>query len=131
MSMKAICNIYSRIIGLAQAARVTGGSPYNATALDCANVIENKIDFEFGAYTDGTHTPKLQDSADNSTFADVAAGDQVGTLTAVSSSAGQNATQSVSYIGSKRYVRGVITTSGTTTGAIIGVSYQVKKRKLN
>src|SRR5579872_2220437 len=36
-----------------------------------------------GALTDGTHTPKLQESSDNSTFTDVAAGDLLGSFSAL------------------------------------------------
>lgn len=66
-----------------------------------------------GTVTDGTHTPKLQDSDDNSTFADVAAGFLHGSFAA----AVTNTQQRVSYIGSKRYIRGVMTVAGATTGA--------------
>ena len=68
-----------------------------------------------GAITDGTHTFKLQESDDNSTFTDVAAGDLQGTLTAVSS-ANANTVQRQSYTGSKRYLRAVVTTATATTG---------------
>jgi hypothetical protein len=76
----------------------------------------------FGAWTDGSHTPKLQegDASDGSDAADVAAGDLEGAFTATTSSAGQNAIQKVGYKGSKRYVRLVMTCSGTTTGALSG-----------
>jgi len=69
-----------------------------------------------GTRTDGTHTPKLQESADNSTFTDVATADLVGSFAAIAS----NVIQRVGYIGIKRYVRVVSTVSGTTTGAVYG-----------
>lgn len=68
-----------------------------------------------GAITDGTHTYKLQESDDNSSFTDVAAGDLQGALTAVTT-AGANAVQRQSYTGSKRYLRAVVTTASATTG---------------
>lgn len=76
----------------------------------------------FGAYTDGTHTPKLQESDDNSAFTDVAAGDLLGAFTAVSAGAGANTLQKVGYKGVKRYLRVVMTTAGATTGAASGAS---------
>ncbi len=76
--------------------------------------------FQTGAYTDGTHTPKLQDSDDNSTFADVAAANLIGSFTAVSGAGQQNAIQEVGYIGGRRYIRLVVTVSGATTGAVYG-----------
>lgn len=69
---------------------------------------------ECGVITDGTHTPKLQESSDNTTFTDVAAADQIGTLAACT----QNGTQRVAYIGALRYVRVVMTVAGATTGAL-------------
>lgn len=71
----------------------------------------------FGAWTDGTHTPKLQDSSDNTTFTDVASSNLQGAFTAVSGTASNNTTQRVGYIGGARYVRVFVTATGTTTGA--------------
>lgn len=68
-----------------------------------------------GAITDGTHTFKLQESDDNSSFTDVAAGDLSGSLTAVTT-ANASSVQRQSYTGSKRYLRAVVTTAGATTG---------------
>ena len=42
------------------------------------------------------------------------------TFTAITS-ANQNAVQRVGYIGSKRYLRGVLTSTGATVGANIGI----------
>ena len=68
----------------------------------------------FGAYTDGTHTAKLQDSADNSTFADVASSNLIGAFTGISATGSSNTTQRVGYIGGARYVRVFITASAST-----------------
>lgn len=68
--------------------------------------------FQPGTITDGTHTPKVQESDDNSSFTDVAAADQLGTLAALAA----NTVQRVGYIGSKRYIRAVVTVAGATTG---------------
>lgn len=87
------------------------GAPYEA--LD--------IILDVGAWTDGTHTPKIQDSPDNSVWTDVAAANQLGAFTAISGSGQQNKLQRVSYVGTQRYVRAVVTVSGATTGAIYGV----------
>lgn len=93
---------------------VTGdiGAPYEAL----------EILFEFGAWTDGTHTPKLQDSPDNSTWTDVAAANEVGTLSAVTSAGTASTIQRMAYLGTQRYVRGVVTVSGATTGAVYGIT---------
>ena len=88
------------------------GAPYEAL----------EVLVEFGAWTDGSHTPKLQDSPDNSTWTDVAAGNQIGTFTAVTSAGGANKIQRMAYVGTQRYVRAVVTVSGATTGAIYGIT---------
>ncbi|HEX3640194.1 MAG TPA: hypothetical protein VHV10_02770 [Ktedonobacteraceae bacterium] len=73
-----------------------------------------------GAWTDGSHTFKLQDSPDNSVWTDVAAPYLQGSFTAITSAGQQNAVQKVGYLGYQRYVRAVDTVSGATTGAIYG-----------
>jgi hypothetical protein len=75
-----------------------------------------------GAWTDGTHTLKLQESDDNSVFSDVAAADLQGAFTVISGAGQQNAVQRVGYIGSKRYIRAATTVAGATTGAIYGAA---------
>ncbi len=76
--------------------------------------------FAVGAWTDGTHTPKLQESDVDvaGSYTDVGTADLQGSFTAVSGTAAQNAVQRVGYIGFKRYVRGFITVAGGTTGAV-------------
>lgn len=78
------------------------------------------IEFNFGAITDGTHTPSVEDSPDNSTWTAVDASLLVGSLTEVTSSSGGGAVQSVGYIGGQRYVRSVVTVAGATDGGIYG-----------
>lgn len=69
--------------------------------------------------------PKLQDSDDNSTFTDVAAADLVGSLPAQLAAA---SIVKVGYIGTKRYVRAVLTLS---SGTSIAASATVIKGGLN
>ena len=98
------------------AARVNGTT--NGTGVDLRGFDSAMIAVEFGAYTDGTHTPSVQHSADNSTFTTVSASDLDGAFTAVSSAGGANSVQAVGYIGALRYVRVVMTVTGATTGAL-------------
>lgn len=89
------------------------GAPYEAL----------EVLFEFGAWTDGTFTPKLQDSTDTTTWTDVTAANLIGaTPTAVTSAAGQNAIQRVAYVGTQRYVRGVVTVASATTGMLMSIT---------
>lgn len=78
-----------------------------------------------GAWTDGTHTFKLQDSPDGSTWTDVASTYLQGSFTAISGTGQQNAVQKVGYLGTQQYVRAVDTVSGATTGAIYGLCWVV------
>jgi hypothetical protein len=123
--MRAICQEYP-VVRLINPKAFT--STTNGSALDLQGVVANAINFVPGTWTDGTHTPKLQESNDNSTWTDVTAANQVGTLTAISS-AGSAVVQQVSYIGSARYVRPVVTVSGATTGLQMSVEAVVKYHK--
>lgn len=82
--------------------------------------------FEFGAWTDGTFTPKLTESDDDSTYTDVAAGDLIASpisaqaIAAMSSGSNDDKVESVGYKGTKRYIRPVITVTGSpSTGALV------------
>ena len=92
----------------------------NGTGVDTAGYESVAIVPVFGTWTDGTHTYKLQDSPDNVTFTDVVAAQLDGTLASITSATGTNATQKQGYKGVQRFVRAVLTTSGTTTGAVSG-----------
>lgn len=78
--------------------------------------------FFAGVVTDGTHTPVLEESDDNSTFStvansDIVEGAQLGNLTSGGGN-GSNTLQVLTYLGSKRYVRWSSNVSGATTGAL-------------
>lgn len=74
---------------------------------------------EFGAWTDGTHTPRLEESTDlGTTFTTVAAADLEGTFTTVSAGAGSNSVQRVGYKGSARHIRPMLAVGTGTTGAL-------------
>lgn len=91
----------------------------NGTAVDTAEGESVLFLFEFGTITDGTHTPKLQDSPDNSTWTDVAAAGLLdNNMAAVNSSGGGSTVQKVGYIGAQRYVRPVLTVASATTGGL-------------
>lgn len=93
----------------------------NGTGVDVANTGGVDIVWTVGAITDGTHTPSIEESdASGSGFAAVAAADLIGTLTALVA----NTNQEVGYRGTKRYVRAVITVTGSpgtggTYGAVV------------
>jgi hypothetical protein len=72
-----------------------------------------------GVLTDGIHTFKIQDADADTGYADAAAGDVDGTAS-VTAITNDNVAFSFAYKGSKRWVRLVCTTSGATTGGILG-----------
>lgn len=109
--MRDIKSTLEQFQSLTPAARTASanGSSANLQGYNAAMALVS-----FGVITDGTHTPKLQESSDNSTFTDVAATDLNGAfVVGVASSV-----QRVGYIGALQYVRVVMTISGATTGAV-------------
>lgn len=108
---KDLKNDLTLATSLAPAARTATA---NGTGVDLKGYDGATVEFIVGTITDGTHTPKIQESDDNTTFADVAAADQQGALSNLATSTNQR----VGYLGSKRYIRAVSTVSGTTTGGV-------------
>lgn len=86
----------------------------NGTGIDLSGFHSASVAFVVGTITDGTHTPKVQESDDDSTYSDVAAADLIGSLENLASSTNQR----VGYKGTKRYIRAVCTVSGATTGGV-------------
>ncbi len=74
--------------------------------------------FNFGVWTDGTHTPSLQHSSDNVTFVTCDSNSLNGAFVPVSSGAGSSTVQKIGYTGGYRYVRAVLTIAGATAGAV-------------
>lgn len=92
----------------------------NGTSVDTAGYDSATAYVYPGTWTDGTHTPKLQDSPDNATWTDVAAAQLIGAFTAISS-APTAVKQKVGYVGANRYLRAVSTVAGATTGAVYAI----------
>ena len=109
--MRDLKNNLSEATSLAPAARTATA---NGTGVDLRGYDSAQVLFVVGAITDGTHTPKVQESDDDSTYTDVAAADQDGTLANIAA----NTNQVVGYKGTKRYLRAVSTVSGATTGGV-------------
>lgn len=82
--------------------------------------------------TDGTYTPKVQESADDSTYTDVDEDDLDGSFAAISSAATDNLVQQVGYHGNSRYIRVRFTTASNTSGTLPVASAVIrsKARKL-
>lgn len=105
-----------------------------SSSVDLANYDAATIHVLYGESADTLSgsvlwTSKLQESSDNSTFTDVAAGEVVTNETTAANSFGlvnaaadDDAVYSLGYKGTERYIRSVTTATGThTNGTPIGV----------
>lgn len=76
-----------------------------------------------GTLTDGTYTPEVSESDDNSTFTAVADDFLIGTeANAVLVATDDNKVKTIGYAGKKRYVKLTITSTGVTSGGTLGAS---------
>ena len=91
------------------------------TGVDLAGYYAAAIAFSYGLITDGTFTPDIEDSPDNSVWTNVAAEYLIGTP-AARTTANDHATEIIGYIGMKRYVRANITVAGATTGGVMSAA---------
>lgn len=109
--MRDIKNNISEATSLTPAARTATA---NGTGVDLKGYGAAEVLFVVGTITDGTHTPTVEESDDNTTYTAVAAANLDGTLAALATATNQV----VGYKGSKRYIRATTTASGTTTGGV-------------
>lgn len=72
-----------------------------------------------GTITDGSHAITLQESDNGSSWANVSAAELQGTAPTITAT-DDDLLYEVGYVGSKRYLRAVATTSGATTGGTFG-----------
>lgn len=95
-------------------------SSANGTGVDLQGSEGALVVVNCGALTDGTHTPSLEESdSSGSGYTAVAAADRIGSLAACTA----NTVQAIGYIGSKRYIRVVMTIAGSpSTGAVTSAS---------
>jgi len=85
----------------------------NGSGVDIREFDGSAVVFSVGTVTDGTHTPGIQESDDNSNWNDVDANDQEGALVDLVSDTNQR----VGYKGNKRYLRAMLTVNAATVGA--------------
>lgn len=97
-------------------------STTSGTTVDLAGFTKAMFVAHIGTVTDGTYAFDPEESDDDSTWTNVAAGDLSGTFADATSSA-DDRIQEVGYMGSKRYVRCNVTVTGSpSTGGPIGIS---------
>ena len=111
--MISIRGMLDVVSSLAPVGNRTNGAQNGASA-NLAGYNAALVTFHVGAITDGTHTPKVQDSPDDSVWTDVPAALLQGALANLAA----NSVQRVSYLGDKQFIRSVVTGAGATTGAM-------------
>lgn len=115
--MKDLGSELSYGIDVASAAIRNGNAATNGAGVDLLGYNGATVAFCSGALTDGSVACKIQESDDNSSYTDVAAADVVGGTNLVTLAATEDSSvEDITYIGKKRYIRGVMTQSGATTG---------------
>lgn len=120
MALRSLLRDTLTATSLSPAARTNGTG--TGTAVDLRGYDAAMVVVSFGVCTDGTHTPSLQQSVDGTTYNACAAADLEGTFAGIIGTAGNNTIQQVGYIGSQRFVRVLMVTTGATTGALSGAS---------
>ena len=123
-------DLHNDLISSASLNPATRTTSANGSSADLQGYEGAEILVQAGAYTDGTHAFSLEESANDSTFTDVAAGDLLGSEPTVNASAGQNKTYRFGYVGDARYIRVIVTVTGSpATGLLAGaVILRGKKR---
>jgi hypothetical protein len=119
-------SIYHSVVArpsLPQASRVANAT-VNGSSVDRGELKNNfrsiGVVVWTGAVTDGSHAITLQESGDNAAWSNVAAEHLQGALPTIGA-ADDDKVFEVGYIGHKRYVRAVATTSGSVSGGVFGV----------
>ncbi len=92
------------------------------TAVDTMQYEAVCVVIEVGAWTDGSHAITIEDSADNSDFAAVAAGKLDGSLPTIDGAADDDQNYKIGLHGARRYVRVVSTKTGGSTGVLLAAN---------
>ncbi|HEX6956254.1 MAG TPA: hypothetical protein VF156_15375 [Agromyces sp.] len=106
---------------ISPAAAITGNGNTDSQIIDTKGFESLEFVILAGALTDGTLTPQLIEGDDSglSDGATVAAGDLLGSATAIAST-DDNAVRKIGYRGNKRYVRLRLVQTGATSGGFAG-----------
>lgn len=116
MASKDLIRHLNAAISLSPAARTANAT---GTSVDLHGYESAAIYIVTGAITDGTHAIDIEESDDNSTWADVAAGDLDGTEPSIGATDDDKVFE-IGYLGKKRYLRVNVTVTGATSGGVYG-----------
>jgi hypothetical protein len=102
------------------AAAISSNTTTNGTVIDLQGFDSCRFDIHSATLTDGAYACSVQEGtlADGSDMADAAAAQVLGT--AAFAATDDNTVKSLSYVGSKRYARVKIVSTGVTTGGTLG-----------
>ena len=98
---------------------ITASSTVVGNSIDTKGFESLTFLYEVGARTDGTFTVLIQDSDDDSTFADVVDDFLIGTESAINTA---NTIKKIGYVGKKRYVKLSFVASAVTSGATVSAT---------
>ena len=105
---------------------ISSNTTVNGSSIDLTTVANGKVRvvgiIGVGTRTDGTYAVKLQDSADNSVFADLTTVGDASNITAA------NTARRLTATAYRRFVRAVITSTSVTTGAQVSADIVVAGR---
>ena len=106
---------------------ISSNTTVNGSSIDLTTVASGKVRvvgiIGVGTRTDGTYAVKLQDSTDNSAFADLTT--VVGDASNITAA---NTARRLTAAAYRRYVRAVITSTSVTTGAQVSADIVVAGR---
>lgn len=97
----------------------SNGTTNPSAGVDVSDKAGVTFDVFTGARTDGTFTPNIQESDDDSTWTEVDADRIIGAETAITAA---NTVVSIGVHPTKKYVRCQVVASGVTSGAVVGVN---------
>ena len=99
-----------------RATGVATGDAVDLQGYDSASIV-----VAFGDYTNGSHLASVQHSDDDSNYSDCVFGVDIkghSNFSAIATAPEANSAQELYYVGNKRYLKVVMTTTGGTNGAV-------------
>jgi hypothetical protein len=113
-------NTFKKVVALTPRAAIATDTTTVGTAIDLQGYESCEFVILSGVLTDGTYTPLIEESDDNSSYSAVADADLLSTEAAEAFAATDDAeAHSIGYVGHKRYVRLSIVSAGTTSGGFL------------
>jgi len=107
------------------AAAVSTNTTTNGAWIDTKGYGSLGFDMFTNAYTDGTFTPLIEEADEDDKSDAAAAADSALTGAEANAAIAAAGASKIGYIGTKRYVRLSLVSTGTSSGATVGARYQL------